>query len=205
MNDFLDKLSKVPSSQKVMAAVGLGLLVAVGYYFFFYDEVRDTLTKLDADYTRLEKERKEYERRKAEYLAFREEVDRLREEQKELLKVLPESSEIPSFLDSIHTQAALAGLEIESFTRKDEQPQDVYFRIPVDMEVVGTYHQIAKFAKIVGELKRIVNIENINLSAPTMRDGQMFLKANFVAATFRFKETVAAPRKSGGATPGRGR
>jgi hypothetical protein len=38
-----------------------------------------------------------------------------------------------------------------------------------------------------------------------MRDGQMFLKANFVAATFRFKETVAAPKKSASAAAGRGR
>jgi len=109
--------------------------------------------------------------------------------------VLPKASEIPSFIDSIHTQATLAGLEIVSFTPMPEQPQDVYARIPVAMEVAGSYHQIARFAKVVGELKRIVNIENLELGGPGVRDGVVQLHARFVAATFRFQERAAAPAR----------
>jgi type IV pilus assembly protein PilO len=188
MNDFFDKLAKVPLPHKALAVVLLAALLVGGYYQLFYADLVETLARLDAEYAKLDHERDDYKKRKLEYHAFRQEVQRLLEEQKELLKVLPKSSEIPSFLDSLHTQATLAGLEIQTFTRLEEQPQDVYARIPVAMSVVGTYHQLAKFAKIVGELKRIVNIENLELDSASMHDGALQLRARFIAATFRFQD-----------------
>jgi len=195
MNDFLDRIAKVPPAQKVAAAVLLTGVVGLVYYEVFYSDLIEQLGRLDGEYNRLENERRDYEKRKADYTKFKEEVKQLQDEQKELLKVLPKSSEIPSFLDSIHNQATLAGLEIVSFTRMEEQPQDVYARIPVAMEVVGNYHQIAKFAKIVGELKRIVNIENLELGTPASKDGVVQLHAKFIAATFRFQERPLARKK----------
>jgi type IV pilus assembly protein PilO len=197
MNDFFDKLAKVAPLQKAAVILLLSGVLVLVYWQFFYSDLQSKLQSLDAEYGRLDTERKDYEKRKAEYLKYREDVRRLREEQKELLKVLPKSSEIPTFLDSLHTQATLSGLEIVSFVRKDEQPKDVYVRIPVEMEVRGNYHQVAKFAKIVGELKRIVNIESVELSDPKGKDGIIQLKAKFTAATFRFQDKPApgAPAK----------
>src|SRR5689334_22233653 len=142
MNDFFDKFAKIPPAQKILAGVLVSGVLGLLYYQFFYSDVQDQLTRLDSEYNRVEAERREYEKRKAEYNAYREEVKHLLDEQKELLKVLPKASEIPSFIDSIHTQATLAGLEIVSFTPMAEQPQDVYARIPVAMEVMGNFHQI---------------------------------------------------------------
>ena len=188
MNDFFDRIAKLSTVNKIVIIVLLSGVIGLIYYQFFYSDLQDKIRSLDAEFTRLDGERKDYEKRKAEYLKFRQEVQKLLEEQKELLKVLPKSAEIPSFLDSLHTQATLTGLEIVSFVRKEEQPREVYARIPVDMEVVGNYHQLAKFAKIVGELKRIVNIENLELGEGKTKDGVIQLKAKFTAATFRFQE-----------------
>src|SRR5690349_15420938 len=199
MNDFFDKIAKLSTVNKVVIIVLLSGVIGLVYYQFFYSDLQDKIRSLDAEYTRLDAERKDYEKRKAEYLKFRQEVQKLLEEQKELLKVLPKSAEIPSFLESLHTQATLTGLEIVSFARKEEQPREVYARIPVDMEVTGNYHQLAKFAKIVGELKRIVNIENLEMLEPVMKDGVVQLRAKFQAATFRFQEkAAAAPKKKAG-------
>jgi type IV pilus assembly protein PilO len=195
MNDFFDRIAKLSTANKVVILVLLSGVIGLLYYQFFYSDLQDKIRSLDAEFTRLDGERKDYEKRKAEYLKFRQEVQKLLEEQKELLKVLPKSAEIPSFLDSLHTQATLTGLEIISFVRKEEQPREVYARIPVDMEVQGNYHQLAKFAKIVGELKRIVNIENLELGEGKMKDGVIQLKAKFTAATFRFQEKAAPPKK----------
>src|SRR5262245_27417524 len=137
MNDFFDRIAKLSAAQKALITILVTGFLGGVYYQFFYSDLQDRMRSLNAEYTRLDTERKDYEKRKAEYLKFRQEVQKLLEEQKELLKVLPKSSEIPSFLDSLHTQASLTGLEIVSFVRKDEQPRDVYARIPVDMEVVG--------------------------------------------------------------------
>jgi len=195
MNDFFDRIAKLSTVNKIVIIVLLSGVIGLVYYQFFYSDLQDKIRSLDAEFTRLDAERKDYEKRKAEYLKFRQEVQKLLEEQKELLKVLPKSAEIPSFLDSLHTQATLTGLEIVSFVRKEEQPREVYARIPVDMEVLGNYHQLAKFAKIVGELKRIVNIENLELGEGKTKDGVVQLRAKFTAATFRFQEKAQPVKK----------
>ena len=66
-------------------------------------------------------------------------------------------------------------------------------RIPVAIEARGNFHQLTKFAGNVGQLKRIVNIENVELTQPAMRDGIIQLVAHFNASTYRFKEKAAAP------------
>ena len=199
MNELFDRLTKVPLAHKVLISAMMVAGIAFGYWQVFYSSIQDEFARADVEYKRLADERASYEKRKSEFLAFRQEVQKLREEQKELLKVLPKTSEIPSFLEGIHTQGMLAGLEIQSFRRLDEQPADVYVRIPVAIEAKGNYHQITKFARSVGELKRIVNIENVELMQPAKNDGGLMqLLATFQASTYRFKEPggpTAAARK----------
>ena len=198
MNELFDRLAKVPIAQKIVVLVVLVVGLGFGYWQLFYSEIEDEFKRVDVEAKRLTEERSSYEKRKNEFLAFRQEVQKLREEQKELLKVLPKTSEIPSFLEGIHTQGMLAGLEIQSFRRLDEQPADVYVRIPVAIEAKGNYHQLTKFARSVGELKRIVNIENVELVTPSKNDGGLMqLVANFQASTYRFREPGAGgvPRK----------
>jgi len=75
-------------------------------------------------------------------------------------------------------------------------PVEMYVKIPIRMSLVGTYHQINHFFKNVGELKRIVNIEDLNLAPATdtiatSLTAPVLLKANFVATTFQFQEKSA--------------
>ncbi|HEY1588000.1 MAG TPA: type 4a pilus biogenesis protein PilO, partial [Polyangia bacterium] len=63
-----------------------------------------------------------------------------------------------------------------------------------------TYHQINHFFKQVGDLKRIVNIEDLSLD-PVVQgvapDQQNLLKANFTATTFMFTDKGAGAHKAG--------
>jgi Tfp pilus assembly protein PilO len=75
------------------------------------------------------------------------------------------------------------------------------------MSLTGTYHQINHFFKNVGDLKRIVNIENLSLEPVSQTigmDQQNLLKADFVATTFQFVDKgTQAPggaQKPGGVT-----
>jgi type IV pilus assembly protein PilO len=66
---------------------------------------------------------------------------------------------------------------------------DLYIRIPVRIEVRGTYHSITKFFKNLSELPRIVNVENLSLSVEKAEVGvSPRLHAKFVAATFRYRD-----------------
>jgi len=66
---------------------------------------------------------------------------------------------------------------------------ELYIRIPVRIEVRGSYHTITKFFKNLSELPRIVNVENLSLSVEKAELGASpRMRARFIAATFRYRD-----------------
>ncbi len=201
MQELFDRLAATPLVAKVGALVGLVVLLTGGYWYFFYDELISQEVGILRKRGDLQKEKAEYERRKAEYLKFRKEVQDLMEEQKSLLQVLPKNDDIEQFIENVQAQVELAGLQKVSSTRDAAMPMDLYTKIPIRMTAVGSYHQINQFFKSVGELKRIVNIEDLQLTPTEGRDpSKVALKATFVATTFQYLDKHAGGARGSGAS-----
>jgi type IV pilus assembly protein PilO len=184
----IEKFSKLPFKHKLIGLAGVTVLFVAVFYFMFYSDIDIELRRLDGEIDRLQGQVAAYEEKKQKYMAFRAEVNKLLEEQKELVKVLPTQAEIPTFLQSLHAQAELTGLNILTFRPGRERRKKFYAQIPVKMSISGTYHQIKRFFYSVGQLKRIVNIGSLRLSSPKARPRGVVLRASFVASTFRFLE-----------------
>ena len=184
MQNLFDKIASLALSVKLGIAVGAVVLLTGGYYYFFYGDMLDEQAQLEKDRDRLEREKKDYEKRKQEYLAFRNEVNALLEEQKELLRVLPKRDDIEQFIESVQAQIELSGLSKVSSIRDAAQPVEMYIKIPIKMSLSGTYHQINHFFKQVGDLKRIVNIENLSLEPMAPAAGAPLDQANQLKANF---------------------
>jgi type IV pilus assembly protein PilO len=206
MGNLFDRLAAITLPAKVGALLGALLLLVGGYWYFFYSDMIDEKEQLTTEAAKLSKEKKEYEKRKQEYLAFRNEVNALLEEQKELLRVLPKRDDIEQFIESVQAQIELSGLSKVSSVREPAQPVEMYVKIPIRMSLLGTYHQINHFFKNVGDLKRIVNIEDLSLSpaatdqsAPAANAPNL-LRANFVATTFQFVDKAGRPAAKPGQT-----
>jgi len=202
MNDIVRKLLKLKTPAKIGVTAATVLVLGLLFYQLLYSDVADDIKKARAQEGELRDEKASYTKRKGEYLTYRTELTQLQDEQRDLLKALPRKAEIPSFISNVQEQAELAGLEVLNIDIAPEVAQDLYVKIPVRMEIRGTYHQIAKFFKNTSELRRIVNVENLTLtpdrgSATEQQNAPTRMRAKFVAATFRFKE---APGE-GGAAP----
>jgi type IV pilus assembly protein PilO len=189
MNDFLQKLLRLKTPIKIAATAGI-ILVIVGIYGgLFYLDLQDQIKGARARQQQLKAEKDNYLKRQREYQAYRSELTQLQQEQRELLKALPKKAEIPTFLSNIQEQAELSGLEIVTLTIEAERPQELYIRIPIRIEVRGTYHAITKFFKNLSELPRIVNVENLSLGVEKQDlSGSPRLRAKFIAATFRYRD-----------------
>jgi type IV pilus assembly protein PilO len=188
MQELFDRLAATPLAAKIGALVGVIALIAGGYWYFFYSDLIDEEANVVKRKGALEAEKTDYEKRKREYLAYRNEVAQLLEEQKTLIQVLPKSDDIEQFIENIQSQVELSGLQKVSSTREGSIPMDLYTKIPIRMTAVGSYHQINQFFKSVGDLKRIVNIEDLQISpGGEMKDtSRLPLKASFVATTFQY-------------------
>ena len=108
--------------------------------------------------------------------------------------MLPKIDDIEQFIENIQAQVEIAGLQKVSSQREAAIPMDLYTKIPVRMSAVGGYHQINQFFKQVGDLKRIVNIEDLQLtpSENSKDPNRVALKASFVATTFQYIEKRGA-------------
>ena len=192
MNDFLQKLTRLKTPVKIAATAALVALILGIYGGLFYLDIQDQIKGAQSRQQQLKGEKDNYEKRKREYQAYRTELTQLQQEQRELLKALPKKAEIPTFLSNLQEQAELAGLEIISLTIEAENPMELYIRIPVRIEVRGSYHSITKFFKNLSELPRIVNVEDLSLSVEKAELGTSpRLRARFVAATFRYRDQAS--------------
>ena len=198
LSDSLEQFSKLPNQHKVAGFVVVSALVGVVFYFLFYSSVLDEKQKLTLKIQQLSDEKDELEGKKRQYMALRNRVMKMMERQKELMKILPAESEIHTLLRSIHAQAELAGLNIVTFEQSPEVYEKYYAKIPVKLKIEGTFHQITKFFHAVGQLKRIVNIQNLTLDQPKVGDQGIKLRATLLASTFRFLKPGDKKKKKKG-------
>jgi type IV pilus assembly protein PilO len=112
-----------------------------------------------------------------------------------MLKQLPNRSEMEALLSDINQAGLGRGLQFELFKPASaEIMSDFYAELPIQIKVVGNYHDIGAFASDVSQLSRIVTLNNLGLSAD--KDGNLMMDAT--ARTFRYldEEEVAAQRKA---------
>lgn len=195
MGDFFEKLVKLKTAAKIGITGVVMAGIGAGYFFLFFTDLLEQVKSAQAHQEQLKSEKAQYEKRKVEYLAYRNEMNQLQEDQRELLKQLPKKAEIPTFVGNIQEQAELAGLEVITINIEPEIPQELYIKIPVRLEVKGTYHQVTRYFKNLSELRRVVNVENLSLTPDRAGAGVELqgsiptkMKARFMANTFRFAE-----------------
>lgn len=187
LSDVIERIAKVSNRTRAIVVIAICAIIGGAFYFMVYSDQIEESARLDRKVTELQGEKATYEDRKQKYQAFRAEVNKLLEEQKELLKVLPDESNISTFLESIHAQAELSGVRILTYDQRPEVRRDFYAEIPVSLTVSGSYHQLAKFFYYLErDVKRIVKIQGLGLTSPAVTPNGVVLKAAFTASTYRF-------------------
>jgi type IV pilus assembly protein PilO len=112
-----------------------------------------------------------------------------------MLKQLPNRSEMEALLSDINQAGLGRGLQFELFKpAPGEIASDFYAELPIEIKVMGHYHDVGAFASDVSQLSRIVTLNNIGLSLD--KDGNLIMDAT--ARTFRYldEEEIAAQRKA---------
>lgn len=104
-----------------------------------------------------------------------------------LLKQLPSDTEVPGLLEDITRTGLGSGLEFEEIKLLPEATQQFYIELPIQIKVVGTYHDLATFVSGVASLPRIVTLHDFDL-VPAEADGVTTLKMSILAKTYRYND-----------------
>jgi type IV pilus assembly protein PilO len=198
-------VASIPSLGKNtrVAKIGMGVLatalIAIAYFFVFYGDVDDAITQQKQQEQNLKNDLATASQSEFAYHKDLAELAERQQRQRELNKVLPDSTEYPAFLSSVQAVANVSGVSLQGWSPLDEVVQKFYARVPMKLTLLGKFHQVAKFFYGVGQLDRIINIENINLGSPKQTGEDLELKVECLATAFH---TLAAPAPGQASAPG---
>ncbi|MDX2054704.1 MAG: type 4a pilus biogenesis protein PilO [Polyangiaceae bacterium] len=178
-------LSKLALPAKIGIGVGMGALLAFAYFVVFYGDVASKIEAATSSEERLKVELQQWNKSKSDYNKDLAELTDREQRQTELNKILPATTEYPAFLSSVQSVANTTGVVLNAWTPEDEVKKEFYARIPMKLELQGRYHQIARFFYGVGQLDRIINMENIALTQPQAKGDEVTVSVKVLATAFR--------------------
>ncbi len=112
-----------------------------------------------------------------------------------LLRQLPNKSQMDALLVDINQAGLGRGLQFELFRPAPREiVREFYAELPITVKVIGNYHDMGAFASDVGQLSRIVTLNDVAIL--TGKDGVLTMDAT--ARTFRYldDDEIAAQRKA---------
>ena len=188
--------------------VGGGLGVLLGMVVFglgwwqFLSPMKDQLAAGELQLAELQTKIQEGRAAKQQLPKFRDEVHQLEVELDKLLRILPARRNTPDLLRRIRSLAEQGDFSLRRFTPGNLSDKEFFSEWPIAISVDGTYHNLALFFDRISRFSRIINIEDLIITAqPT---GQHTITASFNAKTFVYREPSATPPPPAAGQPAAG-
>jgi type IV pilus assembly protein PilO len=184
-----------PALPKLGALLVLLVLLIVAGYFLDWSNQWDELNAARAKEDGLRSAFLDKKRQAINLDAYRKQLADIEQSFGAMLKQLPNRSEMEALLSDINQAGLGRGLQFELFKPASaEIMSDFYAELPIQIKLIGNYHDVGAFASDVSQLSRIVTLNNLGL-APD-KEGMLVMDAT--ARTFRYldEDEINAQRRS---------
>jgi type IV pilus assembly protein PilO len=192
-------LAKLPWHAQVGAFLMLAL-AGVGVFVWYYElPFREDMEAREVQLTALKNDIAKGQATAKQLGQFRAEVDDLEGRLGSLRAVLPEEKDAADLLRRMQTVATQSNLTIKSFKPAPVVTKQLHAEWPIELQLEGTYHNLAIFFDRIGKFTRIVNITGLDVRGKEPPDANTTIIAQCIATTFVLLEKPVAPKP--GATP----
>lgn len=183
----LNNLGSWPAVVKVIACILLLIAtMALGYNFYLKD-LQVLLDGRRAEEETLKQQFSSKAFQAANLDAYKVQMKEMEESFGALLRQLPSDTEVPGLLEDITRTGLGSGLEFEEIKLQPEVVQQFYIELPIQISVVGGYHDLAAFVSGVASLPRIVTLHDFDIKVADA-DGVSRLRMNVLAKTYRYND-----------------
>ncbi|TIH10075.1 type 4a pilus biogenesis protein PilO [Pseudomonas leptonychotis] len=200
LNDSLESLRQIdlsdldfnnvgswPAAVKFIAGALLLVAVAALGYNFHLKDLQIQLESKQAEEIALKEQFSSKAFQAANLDAYKEQMQEMEVSFGALLKQLPSDTEVPGLLEDITRTGLGSGLEFEEIKLLPEAAQQFYIELPIQIKVVGAYHDLATFVSGVASLPRIVTLHDFDL-VPASGDSSSKLRMSILAKTYRYND-----------------
>jgi len=182
-------------------AFAAALWAVANWQYPNFKEMQQRLAGLKAEYGTLQEkiERGRVAERRLPQL--REEVRRIELDLNRLLEILPTKRNTEELIKKLEALTRQGDFMLKSFSPKDYVNKDFYAEWPIEIQLEGSYHNLALFFDKMARFSRIINVESLLMSGRQDARLGRTLSANFTVKTFIYLGDQAAAPGPGAGQP----
>jgi len=173
------------------------------YVPFGYPARREQVDALKSEYEKKSTDLARARASVADLPRFEAEYGQLHQRWTMAAELLPVDRQFPALLRKVTLAGEQTGVEFQVFKPSGAHPETYYTELPVDITVNGGYHQVGAFMAELANMRRIVTVSNLKMSANSKTDDQGTTLASITASAYSLNTTPAAsaPAAAGSAAP----
>ncbi|EIF8947791.1 type 4a pilus biogenesis protein PilO [Vibrio cholerae] len=184
----LDEISEWPLLPQLVVILLIMLLIQGAGYWFYLMPKQDEIALLKQE----EETVKATLRIKANKVAvlpqIQAQLDELKERYDFLLRQLPVQKELASMLASVNQLGLDSSLTFTRIDWGERESQEFLYRLPLNIELTGSYHDIGDFSQAIAKLPRIINIDDVDWQRVSQESSTLHFRVR--AYTYQFKQEV---------------
>ena len=187
----------------VFCAVIAAFIIGLVWYFFITGQ-RDELARLENEETSLRTDFETKQGRASNLEPLKQQLAQMEQQLQQMLRQLPSKTEMPDLIIDISQTALATGITNELFQPGPEAPKEFYAEKPIQLRMVGTYHQFGAFVSGVASLPRVVimTMHNIVLTPRNATPGSKIgpnsiLQLAGTVKTYRYLDDSETAEASG--------
>jgi len=182
-------LERLPFWGQVVVMLVIAAGVVGGAYFAFPNlkQTRAETQALEDRFAEMEGKIREGQAIEQKLPEFEREIASLQRKLGDIQQILPTGPETGDLLRWIKNLADQSNLDLKSFGPGTMRPVEFYKEFPIEMNVVGRYHDLGIFLDRVSKYQRIINVDNLHMSS-NAGGGEKTIRSSFTATTFVYDE-----------------
>jgi type IV pilus assembly protein PilO len=183
-----------PFPVKIAACILTGLVIVGLAWYFFVADRKTELEGLVAKQESLKTEFADKQGRAANLEPLKQQLAQMELMLQQMLRQLPSKNEMPDLIVDISQTALATGISNELFQPGPEAAKEFYAEKPINLRMVGTYHQFGAFVSGVASLPRVVimTMHNISLTPRAGKPGLLVLQGTVKTYRYLDEDEIAA-------------
>ena len=176
--------TKLPWYGQVATFVVLALTALAAFRAYYEAPLRSDMAARKSKLESLTRDISNGEATARKVPEYRAEVDDLERLLGALRSELPEEKDLAELLRRLESDALESNLMIKRITPSPVVTRQLYAELPIELELEGTYHNLAAFFDRLGRFRRIVNISGLEVRGKDRPEPNLTVTARCVATTF---------------------
>ncbi|MFO4659502.1 type 4a pilus biogenesis protein PilO [Vibrio cholerae] len=184
----LDEISEWPLLPQLVVILLIMLLIQGAGYWFYLMPKQDEIALLKQEEETVKATLRIKVNKVAVLPQIQAQLDELKERYDFLLRQLPVQKELASMLASVNQLGLDSSLTFTRIDWGERESQEFLYRLPLNIELTGSYHDIGDFSQAIAKLPRIINFDDVDWQRVSQESSTLHFRVR--AYTYQFKQEV---------------